>query len=217
MGHDADDRAQVAAHQPARPGRGQLASTVALAWGLLRADAKVAQMRERVGALDEIALFAPLPNVLRERIATQLETVTPRTRHRHVPGRVRRLLLRRRGARSTCSSTAAGSGHSAQATSSVSSRCSLTPPHRDRAGRDRLPAVGVAPAGLPLGADRVRRDRSRHHRSLDRTTGLMPVAQTIMTTPSRGSPCSPIWIATRCATSRRRRRPPATTKPRRVP
>src|SRR4029077_17150588 len=34
---------------------------------------KVAQTRERVGALDGIALFAPLPNVLRERIATQLE------------------------------------------------------------------------------------------------------------------------------------------------
>jgi len=46
---------------------------------LLRADAKVAQTRERVGALDGIALFAPLPNVLRERIATQLETSRPAT------------------------------------------------------------------------------------------------------------------------------------------
>ena len=51
------------------------ASTVALAWALLRADAKVAQTRERIGALDEIALFAPLPNVLRERISAQLETL----------------------------------------------------------------------------------------------------------------------------------------------
>jgi CRP-like cAMP-binding protein len=50
-----------------------IASTIGLAWALLRADAKVAQTRERVGALDGIALFAPLPNVLRERIATQLE------------------------------------------------------------------------------------------------------------------------------------------------
>ena len=52
-----------------------LISTIGLAWALLRADARVAQTRERAGALDGIALFAPLPNVLRERIATQLETV----------------------------------------------------------------------------------------------------------------------------------------------
>ena len=50
-------------------------STIGLAWALLRADARVAQTRERAGALDGIALFAPLTNVLRERIATQLETV----------------------------------------------------------------------------------------------------------------------------------------------
>ena len=50
-----------------------LTSTIALAWALLRADTRVAQTRERVGALDGIALFAPLPNALRERIATQLE------------------------------------------------------------------------------------------------------------------------------------------------
>ena len=50
-----------------------LASTIGLAWALLRADSRVAQTRERAGALDGIALFAPLPNVLRERIATQLE------------------------------------------------------------------------------------------------------------------------------------------------
>jgi Cyclic nucleotide-binding domain len=50
-----------------------LAGTIALAWALLRADAKVTQSRDRAGALDEIALFAPLTNVLRERIATQLE------------------------------------------------------------------------------------------------------------------------------------------------
>jgi CRP-like cAMP-binding protein len=52
-----------------------LTSTVALAWALLRADAKVTQTREHVSALDGIELFAPLPNVLRERIATQLETL----------------------------------------------------------------------------------------------------------------------------------------------
>jgi CRP-like cAMP-binding protein/predicted MFS family arabinose efflux permease len=51
------------------------ASTVALAWAVLRADAKVAQTRERIGALDGIRLFAPLPNVLRERISAQLDTV----------------------------------------------------------------------------------------------------------------------------------------------
>ena len=50
-----------------------LASTIGLAWALLRADSRVAQTREGAGALDGIALFAPLPNVLRERIATQLE------------------------------------------------------------------------------------------------------------------------------------------------
>jgi len=51
------------------------AITVALAWAVLRADAKVAQTRERIGALDGIRLFAPLPNVLRERISAQLDTV----------------------------------------------------------------------------------------------------------------------------------------------
>ncbi|MDT5104788.1 MAG: hypothetical protein QOI25_2301 [Mycobacterium sp.] len=50
-----------------------LAGTIGLAWALLRADVRVAQTRERAGTLDEIALFAPLPNVLRERIATQIE------------------------------------------------------------------------------------------------------------------------------------------------
>lgn len=52
-----------------------LASAIALAWALLRADARVTQARERIGALDGIALFAPLPNALRERIATQLDTL----------------------------------------------------------------------------------------------------------------------------------------------
>ena len=50
-------------------------ATIGLAWALLRADASVAQKREHIGALDAIALFAPLPNALRERIATQLETL----------------------------------------------------------------------------------------------------------------------------------------------
>lgn len=45
---------------------------LAVARSLLRTDARVAATRERVGALDEIALFAPLTNVLRERIATQI-------------------------------------------------------------------------------------------------------------------------------------------------
>ena len=52
-----------------------VATTIGLAWGVLRADAKVAQTRERIDALDEIALFAPLPNVLRERISAQLGTL----------------------------------------------------------------------------------------------------------------------------------------------
>jgi CRP-like cAMP-binding protein len=52
-----------------------MAGTIGLAWALLRADTRVAQSRERIGALDGIALFAPLPNALRERIAAQIEIV----------------------------------------------------------------------------------------------------------------------------------------------
>ncbi|CDO88505.1 MFS transporter [Mycobacterium triplex] len=53
-------------------------ATVAVARSLLQTDARVAATRQRVDALDEIALFAPLTNVLRERIATQI--------HREVVG-----------------------------------------------------------------------------------------------------------------------------------
>jgi CRP-like cAMP-binding protein len=52
-----------------------LAGTIGLSWALLRADARVAQTRERIGALDRIALFAPLPNALRDTIASQLENL----------------------------------------------------------------------------------------------------------------------------------------------
>jgi CRP-like cAMP-binding protein/predicted MFS family arabinose efflux permease len=48
--------------------------TLGVALPLLRADARVAATRQRVGALDWIALFAPLTNVLRERIAIELRT-----------------------------------------------------------------------------------------------------------------------------------------------
>ncbi|WAC89332.1 MFS transporter [Mycobacterium sp. Aquia_213] len=47
-------------------------ATLGVARSLLRTDARVAATRQRVGALDDIALFAPLTNVLRERIATQI-------------------------------------------------------------------------------------------------------------------------------------------------
>ncbi|MEI6254212.1 MAG: MFS transporter, partial [Mycobacteriaceae bacterium] len=52
-----------------------LMGTVLLAWAVLRVDAKVATARERIATLDRIELFAPLPNALRERIATQIECV----------------------------------------------------------------------------------------------------------------------------------------------
>ncbi len=48
--------------------------TLGVARALLRTDARVAATRQRVGALDWIALFAPLTNVLRERIAIELYT-----------------------------------------------------------------------------------------------------------------------------------------------
>jgi CRP-like cAMP-binding protein/predicted MFS family arabinose efflux permease len=48
--------------------------TLGIARSLLRTDAIVAETRERAGSLDRIKLFAPLSNVLRERIATQLQT-----------------------------------------------------------------------------------------------------------------------------------------------
>jgi CRP-like cAMP-binding protein/predicted MFS family arabinose efflux permease len=48
--------------------------TLGVTRSLLRTDAKVAATRQRVDALDEIALFAPLTNVLRERIASQIHT-----------------------------------------------------------------------------------------------------------------------------------------------
>ncbi|WP_025734887.1 MFS transporter [Mycobacterium genavense] len=49
-----------------------VSATVAVARSLLQTDAWVAATRQPVDALDEIALFAPLTNVLRERIATQI-------------------------------------------------------------------------------------------------------------------------------------------------
>ena len=149
------------------------ASTVALAWALLRADAKVAQTRERIGALDEIVLFAPLPNVLRERISAQLETldvaaddvvtyqgeygdsfyvVESGTLEVFVDGRQVRTL----GPNDFFGELALLADYR---------------PYRHRASRDRLPAVGLATAGLPLGADRLRRDRSRHHSCVDRKAG----------------------------------------------
>jgi CRP-like cAMP-binding protein/predicted MFS family arabinose efflux permease len=48
--------------------------TLVVARPLLRTDARVAATRQRVGALDWITLFAPLTNVLRERIAIELYT-----------------------------------------------------------------------------------------------------------------------------------------------
>jgi CRP-like cAMP-binding protein/predicted MFS family arabinose efflux permease len=48
--------------------------TLGVGRSLLRTDAIVAETRERAGSLDRIELFAPLSNVLRERIATQLQT-----------------------------------------------------------------------------------------------------------------------------------------------
>lgn len=51
-----------------------LLATLGVARSLLKTDARVAATRQRVGALDEIALFAPLTNVLRERIATQIHS-----------------------------------------------------------------------------------------------------------------------------------------------
>jgi CRP-like cAMP-binding protein len=51
-----------------------VSGALGVARSLLRTDARVAATRERAGSLDRIALFAPLSNVLRERIATQLQT-----------------------------------------------------------------------------------------------------------------------------------------------
>src|SRR5262249_34897422 len=48
--------------------------TLAVTRSVLRTDARVAATRQRLDALDRITLFAPLTNVLRERIASQLHT-----------------------------------------------------------------------------------------------------------------------------------------------
>ncbi|MDG4667936.1 cyclic nucleotide-binding domain-containing protein [Mycobacterium sp. 236(2023)] len=46
---------------------------IALALPVLRTDARVAETRERIEALDGVALFDPLPNSLRDRLASQIE------------------------------------------------------------------------------------------------------------------------------------------------
>lgn len=51
------------------------AGAVVLAWSVLRTDAEVTTARQRVDSIDKVALFRPLPNSLRERIATQIDTV----------------------------------------------------------------------------------------------------------------------------------------------
>jgi hypothetical protein len=106
-----------------------MAGTIGLAWALLRADTRVAQSRERIGALDDIALFAPLPNALRERIATSSKSWTSRrpTSWCTKASTATRSTSSRR-AHSRCSSMAARFGHSGPTTSSASSRCSPTPP-----------------------------------------------------------------------------------------
>ncbi|TRW82803.1 MFS transporter [Mycolicibacterium sp. 018/SC-01/001] len=48
---------------------------IALAWSVLRTDARVTAARQRIESLDRITLFEPLPNSLRDRLASQLEAL----------------------------------------------------------------------------------------------------------------------------------------------
>jgi len=104
-----------------------LVGTIGLAWALLRADTRVAQTRERIGALDGIALFARYrtPCAKRSRVSwkiwrsrpprswfTRASTATPSMSSRRAPSR--------------CLSMAARFDPSDPTTSSASSRCSPT-------------------------------------------------------------------------------------------
>ena len=193
-----------------------LASAIALAWALLRADARVTQARERIGALDGIALFAPLPNALRERIATQLDTldvaaggvvtyqgeygdsfyvVESGTLEVFVDGRQVRSL----GPNDFFGEVALLADTTRTATVRAATDCRLWVLPR----RVFLSVLtGFAGTGHVITAASTERQ------------AIMPVGANDRDDPSHGSRCSPIWIATRCATSRRRRRPPGTTLPR---
>jgi hypothetical protein len=192
-----------------------LTSTVALAWALLRADAKVTQTREHVSALDGIDLFAPLPNVLRERIATQLETldvapgdvvtyqgeygdsfyvVEMGTLEVFVDGRQVRSL----GPNDFFGEVALLADTTRTATVRATTDCRLWALPR-RAFLSVL--TGFAATSHVITAASTERQ------------AVMPAAETIATTPWHRSPCSPTWPVTPYATSQRRRPPRASSWP----
>ena len=192
-----------------------LASTIGLAWALLRGDSRVGQTRERAGALDGIALFAPLPNVLRERIATQLEildvaaadvvtyqgeygdsfyVVEAGTLEVFVDGRKVRSL----GPNDFFGELALLDDIPRTATVRAATDCQL----------------GVLPrrAFLSVLTGFAATDRVIRAASTERQV-IVPAAASDRDEPLARSPCSPTWAATRYAASQRRRRPRGTTLP----
>ena len=193
-----------------------MVGTIGLAWALLRADTRVAQSRERIGALDGIALFAPLPNALRERIATQIETldvaaddvviyqgeygdsfyvVEAGTLEAFVNGRQVGSL----GPNDFFGELALLADTPRTATVRAATECRLWVLPR-RAFLSVL--AGFAATGTP---SHVRPPKGRRR---------CPRPRTIVTTPSRGFRCSPTWTATLCRGSQRLRLPSGTASPR---